>query len=308
MPMKTRLSLLLCLAVFAWGQRGGPPLPESAQRAQQLLRAGNYAEAEAAFRAAVADAADSAPVYNAAGTAFDLMGKSKDAQKYFQKAIDLAATPAAKSAAQRAMAMSFAFEGDCQQTARYEDLAAEYWKSTRDAPDRFYQQGELADEAARVCIDAGALDAAEHYYAKGRALGLQQPDIAADRIKLWNFRYEHAMARLAARRGNKAEAEKHVAAARALVDGMEALKAQQQAFVPYLTGYVAFYTGDYKKALEDLQKAAQNDAFIECMIGETYEKLGDKAKALEYYHKAAGVQGHNPPAAYAKRITRQKLG
>jgi Flp pilus assembly protein TadD len=136
---------------------------------------------------------------------------------------------------------------------------------------------------------------------------LKQPNIPADRVKLWNFRYEHAMARLAARRGNPAEAEKHVAIAKQLVDSMQELKAQQQGFVTYLTGYVAFYAGDYKKALEDLQRAAQNDAFIQCMVGATYEKLGDKNKAMEYYRKAAGVQGHNPPAAYARWFTRQKL-
>jgi hypothetical protein len=43
------------------------------------------------------------------------------------------------------------------------------------------------------------------------------------------------------------------------------------------------------------------------MIGATYEKRGEKDKAMEYYRKAAGVQGHNPPAAYAKWFTRQKL-
>src|SRR5580692_11373647 len=102
--MNTRLSLALCLVAAVWAQRGGPPLPASAQRAQQLLRSGNYAEAEAAFRAAVANSPKSVAVYNAAGTAFGLMGKSPDAQKYFQKAIDLAATSAEKSAAQRAMA------------------------------------------------------------------------------------------------------------------------------------------------------------------------------------------------------------
>jgi Flp pilus assembly protein TadD len=57
-----------------------------------------------------------------------------------------------------------------------------------------------------------------------------------------------------------------------------------------------------------LLRAQQNDAFIQCLIGETYEKLGDKEKATEYYRKAAAVQGHNPPAAYARRFTRQKLG
>jgi len=174
-------------------------------------------------------------------------------------------------------------------------------------PTASINRASLADEAARVCIDAGDLDTAETYYAKGRDAGLKQPDIPSDRVKLWNFRYEHAMARLAARRGHMAEAEKHVAMAKQLVDGMVELKGQQQAFLPYLTGYVAFYAGDYKKALDDLQKATQNDAFIQCMIGETYEKLGEKDRAMEYYRKAAGVQGHNPPAAYAKWFTRRKL-
>jgi Flp pilus assembly protein TadD len=295
--MNTRFSLSVCLVAAVWAQRGGPPLPASAQRAQQLLRSGSYTEAEAAFRTAVADSPDSAAVCNAAGIAFDLMGKSPEARKYFQKGIDLAAAPAAKSAALRAMAMSFAFEGDCRNTAKYEDLASEYFRTAEDAPDRFYQQGE---------IDSGDLATAETYYAKGRDAGLKQPNIPADRVKLWNFRYQHAMARLAARRGNKAEAEKHVAAAQQLVEGMEELKSQQQPFLPYLTGYVAFYSGDYHKALEDLQKA-QSDPFIQCMIGETYEKLGDKDKAMEYYRRASGVQAHNPPAAYAKWLTKGKL-
>jgi tetratricopeptide (TPR) repeat protein len=238
----------------------------------------------------------------------DLAGKYAEARELYQQAIAQAATPAAKSAAERQLAMSYAFEGDCKNTTRYEDMAADYYRTNADAADRFYQQGELADEAARVCIDLGDLATAEAYYTKGRDAGLKQPDIPADRVKLWNFRYEHAMARIAARRGNKAEAEKHVAAAKAQVEGMTDLKAAQQAFLPYLTGYVAFYTGDYKTALADFLKAQQNDAFIQCMIGESYEKLGDKEKAMEYYRKAAAVQSHNPPAAYAKKFTRQKLG
>lgn len=238
----------------------------------------------------------------------DLAGNFKEARDLYRQAIDQAASPAAKSAAERQLAMSYAFEGDCKNTAKYEDLAAAYYRDTPDAADRFYQQGELYDEAARVCIDLGDLATAQEYYTKGRDAGLKQPDIPADRVKLWNFRYEHAMARIAARRGNKAAAEKHVALARQAVDGMTQLKAQQQAFLPYLTGYVAFYTGDYKKALEEFQQAQQNDAFIQCMIGETYEKLGDKEKAMEYYRKAAAAQGHNPPAAYAKRFTKKKLG
>jgi tetratricopeptide (TPR) repeat protein len=82
---------------------------------------------------------------------------------------------------------------------------------------------------------------------------------------------------------------------------------QQAVFFPYLTGYVAFYAGDYKTALDDLQKANQNDPFIQCLIGQTYEKLGDKEKAMDYYRKAAATTAHNPPAAFGRPFATKKL-
>ena len=87
----------------------------------------------------------------------------------FQKAIDSASTPAAKANAQRAMAMSYAFDGDCKNTGKYEQLVIDYWTTQEeDQPaNAFYQEGEMANEAARVCIDSGDIDAAERWYTKG---------------------------------------------------------------------------------------------------------------------------------------------
>jgi len=248
------------------------------------------------------------------GTQLDLQGKGAEARAVFQKAIDSAPMASAKANAQRAMAMSWAFDGNCQKAAAYEDMVIDYWKTQEQAaPDRaFYQQGEMANEAARVCLDNGDLNTAYELYKKGRDLGLKEPGISPARRDLWDYRWEHAQARIAARRGNKAEAEKHAAAAKGFLDDMKQKEAklyeQQASFLPYLTGYVALYTGDYRTALEDLQKANQNDAFIQCLIGMTYEKLGDKTKAMEAYRKAAAVGGHNPPAAFARPFTRKKLG
>jgi hypothetical protein len=75
----------------------------------------------------------------------------------------------------------------------------------------------------------------------------------------------------------------------------------------YLHGYVAFYGGDYKTALDELLKANQNDPFIECMIGQTYEKLGDKDKTLEFYGEAATAIAHHPAAAYAVPFSKKRL-
>jgi tetratricopeptide (TPR) repeat protein len=203
--------------------------------------------------------------------------------------------------AQRAMAMSYAFEGNCKKTVYYEQQVFDYYGSVKN----FFQQGEIADEAARVCIDSGDLDTAYHQYQVGHDTGLKEPDLKPARQDLWQFRWEHAQARIAARRGNQAEAQKHVVAAKAILD--KGTNPEQTQFLPYLQGYVAFYAGDYKTALEELLKANQNDPFIECVIGQTYEKLGDMDKALEYYRKASTAVAHNPAAAYAVPLAKKKL-
>ncbi|HMD70089.1 MAG TPA: hypothetical protein VKF41_02030 [Bryobacteraceae bacterium] len=249
---------------------------------------------------------------NSEAIQLDLDGKGAEARVLFQKDIDSASNPAAKANAQRAMAMSWAFEGNCSKTGEYEQMVIDYWVTQeKDAPhNAFYQEGEVADEAARVCIDSADLDAAARWYKKGRDLGLKEPEpmTPPDRRELWEYRYEHALARIAARRGNRVEAERHVAAARAALDKMSQLKQPQEVFLPYLNGYVAYYLGDYGTALAELQNASQNDPFIQCLLGQTYEKLGQKDQAMECYKKAAATKAHNPPAAFARPFARKKLG
>lgn len=246
-------------------------------------------------------------------TQLDVEGKYDEARAVLQKAIDTAATPAAKAAAQRSMAMSWAFEGNCKKTAEYEEMVIAYWKTQEtEAPgNAYYQQGEMANEAARVCIESGELMTAFDYYKRGRELGQKEPNISEGRKALWDFRWEHALARIAARRGQKELAAKHVAAAKGILRLIEekdaALGKQQAAFFPYLTGYVALHTGDYKKAIEDLSAANPKDPFYQCMIGMAYAKLGDKEKASEYFKNAAATRGHNPPAAFAHYYTKKVL-
>jgi len=199
------------------------------------------------------------------------------------------------------LAMSYAFEGNCSKTIAYEQQVFDYYGKVGN----FFQQGEIADEAARVCIDSGDLESAEKWYKIGHQVGIKEPDIKPARQDLWNFRWEHAQARIAARRGDHADAQKHVAAAQAILD--KGTIPEQAPFLPYLKGYVAFYLGDYKAALEELGAANQNDPFIQCMIAQTYDKLGEKDKATEFYRKASTASSHNPPAAYAVPLSRKKL-
>ena len=305
--MNATYSLLLACVftcgVFAQGPGRGGPQSEAVRQGQQLLRQGKIEEALELYRKELSGTPDSPGANNAAGVALDLLGRGQEARRYFTKAMDTASTPQAKAMAQRALAMSFAFQGDCANTVKNEQLVFDYYVSMKDG----YQQGEIADEAARVCVDAGDLNAAEHWYKVGYEAGLKQTDIPPDRVSLWNFRWEHAQARIAARRGNMAEARKHIAAAKSVLDKDATVAEAQRVFFPYLTGYVAFYAGDYKMALDDLLKANQNDPFIQCLTGQTYEKLGDKEKAIECYTKAASATAHNPPAAFARPFATKRL-
>jgi len=294
---------VLAGAAFAQPPQFGGNQPDFVRQGQQLLREGKPDQALSLYETALKANPDSLPAHNAAGTLLDLVGKGDEARKHFQKAIDLAPNAAAKANAQRAMAMSWAFSGNCKETVEYEQMVMQYYAGTKD----FYQQGEMADEAARVCIDNGDFDTAYQWYRTGHDLGLKQPDIPSDRKSLWEFRWEHAQARVAARKGDLTGAEKHVKAAKAILDNDPEMARQQAVFYPYLTGYVALYRGDYEIALEQLQNANQNDPFIQCLIGDAYEKLGQKDKAAEYYKKAASATAHNPPAAFAVPYARKKL-
>jgi tetratricopeptide (TPR) repeat protein len=292
------------------GGRGGPQ-SENLRAATQAVREGKNAEALAAVKKEL----EANPNSSQAASMLDNLGATGDARKVFQRMIDGASDPRAKANAQRAMAMSYAFDGDCKNTAKYEQMVIDFWKTQEQAEPQnaFYQEGEMANEAARVCIDAGDLETAEQLYRKGTELGLKEPEPKRNPASLWNFRLEHALGRLAARRGNKAEAAKHVAAARKILDGDSTMAGAQERFFPYLAGYVALYTGDFKTAETELTKAVQangNDAFMMCLLGMTYERMGDKDKSKEWYKKAAAAVppgGHNPPAAFARPFTRKKL-
>lgn len=246
----------------------------------------------------------------------DNEGASEQARAIFQRLIDSAADPAARAAAQRGMAMSYAFAGDCATTIRFESQVIAYWvtRESAEPQNAFYQQGEMANEAARVCLDAGVLDTAEQWYRKGTELGLKEPAPATHPRSLWEYRLAHALGRLAARRGNHEEARRQIAVARRLLDGDTAMASGQERFFPYLVGYVALYTGDLSAAERELSKALaitqnQRDPFMHCLLALTYEKQGRADDARAMYQKAYDLAtGHNPPAAFTRPFARKKLG
>jgi tetratricopeptide (TPR) repeat protein len=245
----------------------------------------------------------------------DSDGNTKRAREIFQRLIDSAATPRATADAQRAMAMSYGFDHDCDNAIKYETMVIAYHVTReKEFPqDAYYQQGEMANEAARICIDAGKLDLAETWYRKGSELGNVEPEPRTHPRSLWDYRLAHALARLAAQRGNKAEAQRQVEAARRALDSDTAMARPQERFFPYLTGYVALFTNDLKTAEAELTRAIgiagnSRDPFMHYLLAMTYEKSGQSVQAREFYQKSYEMAtGHNPPAAFTRTAARKKL-
>jgi tetratricopeptide (TPR) repeat protein len=284
-------------------QQPPDPAADALRAGQQLMRDGKADEALAAYMQATEKFPESVPARVRVGVQLDLMGRYADARTHFTKALAMPLTPALEANALRSMAMSYAFESNCKGAIPWESrLYERYLTKDKD----FFMAGEIANELARVCIESGDFDTAAAWYKRGYDAGLQEPNISTARRDLWQFRWHHAQARLAARRGNKAEAEKQVAAAKAALD--TGTNPDQAPFYPYLVGYVAFYAGDYKAALAEFLKGNQTDPFILSLIAQSHEKLADQASAMDYYKKVMASTAHNPTTAFARPLARKKLG
>jgi tetratricopeptide (TPR) repeat protein len=238
------------------------------------------------------------------GVVLDLQGKYDEARKHFANAIELA-KPDQKVGALKSMAISYAFQKNCKDATKYEQQAFD--SQMKQTPPDYPAAAETANELARLCIESGDLNAADKWYKTGHETAFKKTDLSDADKDLWNFRWEHAQARIAARRGNKAEAQKHVAAAKAILDHNLITEAQAP-FFPYLTGYVAFYGGDYKTAIDDLQKANQRDPFILVLLAQAYEKSGQKDQATDLYKKVLTMNIHNPTGAFSRPLAKEKVG
>ena len=295
------------LAALSSAQQAAPaqtPAPGSpadlVQRGEKLRHDGKLDDALALYRQALDKSPDLYEAHLAEGMALDLKGDYTEAHEHFTKAIDVAPADS-KAQALRAMAVSYAFEGNAFKAAEFELQVF----NARVAKSDSVGAAEICNELARIYLESGDPDHAYKWYKMGYNTVAHKPDLTDADKNLWLFRWESAQARTAARRDNADDARQHVAAAKVALD--KANNPEQMKFYPYLTGYVAFYSGDSKTAIAELQKADQHDPLILALLGEAYEKSGDAVQAKAYYGKVLESNGHNPANAFARPLAKKKL-
>jgi tetratricopeptide (TPR) repeat protein len=281
-----------------------PPTPGSAadlvSRGEKLSHEGRQDDALILFRAALEKSPESFEAHLGAGIALDLKADYAAAREHFTKAIDLAPAES-KSQPRRALAISYAFEGNTFKAAESEMQVF----NARLAKNDSVAAAETCTELGRIYLEAGDPDHAYKWYMLAYNTVAHKPDLSEADKNLWLFRWENAQARIAAQRGKADEAQQHVTAAKAALD--KANNPEQMRFYPYLTGYVAFYTGDYKAAIADFQKSDQQDPAVQALLGEAYEKSGNAAQAKEHYRRVLNSNGHNPANAFARPLATKKL-
>jgi tetratricopeptide (TPR) repeat protein len=270
------------------------------KQGQKLNSEGKQDEALKRYKEALEKVPNSYEAHLESGVALDLKGDYAAAREHLKKAIEVA-PPDQKNRALRVMAFSYAFESNSAEAEKYEKQVFDALMAKSD----FEAAAGVANELARIKLESGDIDGAAKWYKTGYDTAMRKTDMKDADKNLWAFRWAHAQARIAARRGQRDEAQKQVVAAKAALE--KANNPDQAPVFPYLTGYVAFYGGDYKTAITELEKANQQDPFILMLLAQSYEKAGDAARAKEYYDKVMANNGHGPTNAFARPVARKKL-
>jgi len=271
------------------------------KQAQQLNSDGKQDAALAIVNRVLASDPKSYEANLQAGMLLDLKGDYDQARQHLAQAVELA--PADRRVqALRTTSVSYAFQCNLPQVSNHEQQAYDLQLKEQ----KFTDAAGTANELARIDLECGDTTAAGKWYKSGYETALRKSDLPEADRDLWTFRWENAQARIAAREGNRQDAEAHVAAAKAILD--KGKIPEQQRFYPYLTGYVAFYAGDYKAAVDQLQNADQKDPFILVLLAQAHEKLGNQSEATKYYRQVLTINSHTPTNAFARPLAEKKLG
>jgi tetratricopeptide (TPR) repeat protein len=295
-------ALLIAVAVLAAPRR--PVIQTGAAtviaEAEKMITGGDVRGAITSLERLVGASPASFDARLTLGRALDLEGRHADARKHLEEALKVA-TDEQRTEALTTLGTSYAFEAKADEAARYYQRA---FDADVQANDRGAAAGR-ANALGRIYLESGNLQKAEQWYTTGYEMSRKIPELPAAEAALWDMRRHHALARIEARRGNRAAADEHAAAVKGLLDTIGTQN--QRVFYPYLLGYIAFYGKQYAQAAEELRRGDQSDPFVLGLIAQSYQKLGDRARAEEYFRKVMATPVHTINSAFSRPLARAFL-
>jgi tetratricopeptide (TPR) repeat protein len=237
----------------------------------------------------------------AKGIALDIKGDYRGARKYLEDA-NAVAHDDARDPVFSAIAVSYVFEGDVKNAARYYQRLFDRYVTAN----RLDTAAETANAIGRLYLETGDIAKAEQWYTTARENSKKLSGLPEEIVDLWTMRWHHAASRIAARKGDHRAAAREAAVVKELVDKNKQNATQMPIYL-YLTGYNALYAKRYDEAIEVLQKADLRDPFILGLLAQAYEKKGDKGNAIATYSKAIDTYGHSLQNALTRSFAKKRL-
>jgi len=264
------------------------------------LEQGHVDAAVEQFEAAVKANPQKYEAQDGLGRALDLQGRYADARPHLERALALAPEDK-KNQALATLAISYAFQSRPEDAARFYQRAFDAQMQAKDPA----SAAGTANALGRVYLESGKTDKARQWYQTGYETSRRLSHRVTPQQRLWDMRWHHALARIAARRGKRALALQHAATVKRILDA-GGNDSQRPAY-PYLIGYIDFYTRHYREAIASLAKADQSDVFILGLLAQSYQKVGDQARAREYFEKVMASGAHSINMAFSRPQARAYL-
>jgi tetratricopeptide (TPR) repeat protein len=310
--MRRVLTIALLLSAGAGGAPAFSPLAalssqapdpdDLVRRGRTLMTLGKHDEAERLYRQALAVSPRSFEASRALGILLNLKGQYPEAQSHLQRAISVAPGATVRHQAMSALALSYAFEGKLADVQRQYEAVRRLQQSDGDAAGA----AASARSIGRIFLEAGDVSTGRKWYELGYREWKPQASQPASEHMLWELRWRHMQARLAARENKLDEARRHLSEFESIMQ-KRGKATEDNEIYRWIAGYVAYYAKDYDHAIAELTRANLADPFILNLIGMAYEAKGDRQNAREYYRRTLESNVHNLQSAIARPHARAKL-